>query len=70
MTVTTASGRNLCIPARHPVFEPVGVYEDGDRVDPVTVDVTSGRADSVLCPGTLIIVDNKVETVVSLKTGF
>ncbi len=62
MTVMTESGRQLKIPAHHPVYTPVGEYRDGDRVDPETVDVEVDRA-GLIVRGEKIIVDNRVEVV-------
>lgn len=66
MTVTTASGKQLTIPAHHPVFWPVGAgVRPGDRIDPATVDVDSDRA-GTLRRGDRLIVDNKVELVTAV----
>ena len=62
MTVLTESGRELRIPAHHPVYTPVGEYREGDKVDPETVNVAVDRA-GLLMRGLRIIVDNKVEVV-------
>lgn len=62
MTVMTESGRELRIPAHHPVYSPVGEYREGDRVDPETVAVAVDRA-GLLMRGLQIIVDNRVEVV-------
>ena len=62
MTVTTESGRQLTIPAHHPVYTPVGNYRPGDQVDPSTVEVDVDRA-GLLRRGVRLIIDNKVEVV-------
>jgi hypothetical protein len=68
MTVTTASGRQLEIPAHHSVFWPVSNrYQPGDLIDPMTVDVDSARA-SKIKEGDRIILDNRVEEVASVAT--
>lgn len=62
MIVTTESGRQLTIPAHHPVYTPIGNYRPGDDVDPVTVEVEVDRA-ALLRRGVRLILDNKVEVV-------
>jgi hypothetical protein len=71
-----ASGRTLTVPNRDLVYVPVGDYREGDAVDYATVDFVARRVSSCV-PGTLLIVDNRVEKVVSvgpparlLKSGF
>lgn len=68
MTVTTASGLRVRIPAHHDVFSPVGDYRPGDPIDPAAVDVTVGTAIAI-DPGDRIIVDNRVEVVAEV-VGF
>lgn len=62
MIVTTESGRQLTIPAHHPIYTPIGNYRPGDRVDPSTVEVDVDRA-GLLRRGVRLIIDNKVEVV-------
>lgn len=69
MRVKCRSGLALTIPCHHTVFTPVGDYQEGDVVDPTTVDFEADRAPVVLEPGRRIIVDNKVEVVETVRTA-
>lgn len=65
MRVVCTSGRVLEIPDHHSVFIPRGEYQDGQIIDPETVEFDVEQAGTALRTGLRIIVDNRVETVLS-----
>lgn len=54
------SGREMDIPDHHTVFTPVGDCQEGDRVDPATVDVAP-ESPTLARPGQKLVIDNVIE---------
>jgi hypothetical protein len=67
LRVRCESGIRLNIPAYHTVFVPHADYFTGEIIDPASVVFTTAVADSVLCRGQRIIVDDVVEIIADVK---